>query len=196
MRSAPDLRNYTGVSNFAFKLLRSRGDLAWDELRKAARDFAHPVGDSGGMSESDEQTPLRKFIEEKLGGRSWTWLSKQFPEEERVSATQIRNWADGVYPLKPYRADQLAAALAVTPGTIRRLVGMSLYDTPKDVLDNDPLSDPPGTLTTITKAGGRGEGNLADTERDKIVGVLASIGQQLLDLANEIKSGPPRADSD
>lgn len=74
---------------------------------------------------------------------------------------------------------------------LSRIAHRETRDTPTTAVLDSTLSEAPEKVDDIAGSG-RGKGIMPD-ERDKIVGALASIGQQLLDLANEIKAagGPP-----
>lgn len=69
------------------------------------------------------RSALWRYIEERLDGRSWNWLGRQFDrfDDGSVTGVSVRNWAEGRYPLKRFRAVQLAEIIDGDADEIMRL---------------------------------------------------------------------------
>lgn len=120
---------------------------------------------------------LRELIETNRRGRSVESLGRALGR----SGNTVRGWASGKYPLPEYQASPMAEWLGVSEETVITAANESRRGAVEshDVGGN-------GQASHIAKAGGRGKELMAD-ERAEIVGALASIGQQLIDLAQRIE---------
>lgn len=133
-----------------------------------------------------EAVNLKQLIEDNLRGRSWPKLAARLDGVR--SPNTVRGWATGQYPLPEFQAAAIAEFLNVTEAEVlaagaesRRLYESRRVDATFHTVGGSGKAPP------IAKAGGRRKAVMRD-ERDEIVGALASIGQQLLDLAQRIDS--------
>lgn len=108
--------------------------------------------------------------------------------EVGLSGTQLRNYERGLAKSGRPSAERIIALAdyyRVDPEPWLALVG---YKVPRRAALDKTLSVPPA-IVPLAAAGAVGEqGRLMPEERAEIVGALASIGQQLLDLAQRIEA--------
>lgn len=123
---------------------------------------------------------LADLIEAHLNDRSRADLARAAGVK---SSNTVKNWATGATPLPRYKAVAIAEWLGddVTAEDVIAAAAAS-----RRAYDDSQGVGGTGQAAVIARAGGRGKGLMAD-ERAEIVGALASIGQQLLDLAKRIE---------